>query len=48
MRVSITFTNNNPNTIWNTLARKLGRESTSDEARAEVQRILAEAREVRI
>ena len=42
MNISIntTWTNKNPNTIWNKLAAKLGREPTNDEARAEVRRIL--------
>lgn len=40
--VNITFTNNNPNTIWNRLAAKLGREPTSAEARDEVKRIMSE------
>ena len=44
IRVSITFRNDNPNTIWNTLARKLGREPTNEEAKAEVLRILREAK----
>lgn len=42
MRVAITWTNNNPDTIWNRLAARLGREPTSDEARAEVRRILTQ------
>lgn len=42
MKVTVEFTNHNPNTIWNTLARKLGRQPTNDEAAAEVRRILAE------
>lgn len=44
MRYSITFHNANPNTIWNTLARKLDRQPTNAEAAAEVRRILQEAR----
>lgn len=40
--VNTTFTNNNPNTIWNVLARKLGREPTNEEARAEVRRLMDE------
>jgi len=43
MRIVTTWTNNNPDTIWNRLAARLGREPTPDEARAEVQRILAAA-----
>lgn len=41
IRVSITWTNNNPDTIWNRLAAKLGREPTNAEAEAEVKRILS-------
>lgn len=40
MRVNVTWRNDNPNTIWNKLAAKLGREPTNEEAKAEVQRIL--------
>lgn len=42
--IKITWTNDNPNTIWNRLAAKLGREPTNAEATAEVKRILAEAK----
>lgn len=42
--VTITHTNRNPDTIWNRLAAKLGREPTNAEAAAEVRRILKEAR----
>lgn len=41
--ITHTWRNDNPNTIWNVLAAKLGREPTAAEAKAEVQRILAEA-----
>jgi hypothetical protein len=41
--VKIEWTNKNPDTIWNKLATKLGREPTNEEAAAEVKRILAEA-----
>ncbi len=44
MQVNITFTNKNPNTIWNRLAEKLGREPTHKEACEEVKRILSESR----
>jgi hypothetical protein len=44
MRLSITWTNHNPGTIWNRLAAQLGREPTNAEATAEVKRILREAR----
>lgn len=42
--IRITWHNPNPSTIWNRLAAKLGREPTHEEAKAEVRRILAEAR----
>jgi hypothetical protein len=40
MRVTITWHNANPDTIWNRLAARLGREPTHEEAKAEVRRIL--------
>lgn len=40
--INITWTNNNPDTIWNKLAAKLGREPTNAEAEAEVKRIMSE------
>lgn len=43
MRITTTWTNHNPDTVWNRLAVKLGREPTAEEARAEVQRILFQA-----
>jgi hypothetical protein len=43
--IKTTWTNDNPNTIWNRLAAKLGRTPTNAEAAAEVKRILAESRE---
>ena len=43
MQIRTTWTNNNPDTIWNRLAKRLGREPTNDEARDEVKRILTEA-----
>ena len=43
MQVNVTWRNDNPNTIWNTLARKLGREPTNAEARAEMDRLMQEA-----
>lgn len=43
LKVSITFHNPNPDTIWNKLAARLGREPTSREAADEVRRILSEA-----
>jgi hypothetical protein len=42
--VNVTWRNDNPNTIWNRLAARLGREPTHEEAKAEVYRILSEAR----
>lgn len=42
MNHSITWTNGNPNTIYNKLAAKLGRMPTNAEASAEVKWILAE------
>ena len=47
MRLTLTWTNDNPNTIWNRLAARLGRQPTNAEAAAEVKRLLAEAREER-
>lgn len=44
MIVTITWHNAGPHTIWAKLAAKLGREPTNAEARAEVERILREAR----
>jgi type IV secretory pathway ATPase VirB11/archaellum biosynthesis ATPase len=43
VKLIVTFHNSNPNTIWNRLAAKLGREPTVTEAKAEVRRIMAEA-----
>lgn len=43
MRVNITFTNRNPDTVWNRLAERLGREPTNAEAAEEVSRILKSA-----
>lgn len=45
IRVTVTWRNDNPNTIWNQLAARLGREPTNDEAIAEVKRLLATNRE---
>lgn len=42
MRITTTWTNRNPNTIWNRLAARLGREPTHAEACAEVKRIMDE------
>lgn len=43
MKVTTTWTNGNPDTIWNKLAVKLGRQPTNAEAAAEVRRIMSEA-----
>ena len=40
MQVRFTVTNNNPNTIYNKLKDRLGREPTSDECREECLRIM--------
>lgn len=40
MKVTVTWRNKNPDTIWNKLAVRLGREPTHAEAVAEVERIL--------
>ena len=45
MQIRITFTNNNPNTIYNKLAARLGREPTNEECKAEVKRILSESKD---
>lgn len=42
IKITTTWTNHNPDTIWNRLAAKLGREPTSAEATAEVKSLLAE------
>lgn len=42
--ITITVQNASPNTIWNKLAARLGREPTNQEAAEEVRRILREAR----
>jgi len=39
---TITWHNEDPNTIWNKLAARLGRQPTNAEATAEVRRILEE------
>jgi len=45
LEVRITWRNDNPDTIWNRLAARLGREPTNDEAREEVLRILRSAKD---
>jgi hypothetical protein len=42
IEINITWRNDNPDTIWNRLAQRLGREPTDQEAAAEVRRILAD------
>lgn len=42
-RVILTVTNNNPNTVYNKLKEKLGREPTSAELKDDVKRIRSEA-----
>ena len=39
----VEFHNDNPSTVWNVLARQLGREPTHAEAAADVKRILSDA-----
>ena len=47
MNITFTVTNNNPDTIWNKLAQRLGREPTNSEAEQEVKHILrGEAAEI--
>lgn len=46
MKVTITFHNSGPHTIWGKLAQKLGREPTNQEAAEEVRRILRGETEV--
>ena len=43
MKITTTWTNTNPDTIWNKLALRLGREPTQEEACKEVKRILERA-----
>lgn len=40
VKVTTTWENPNPDTVWNKLAVRLGREPTNEEARADVERIL--------
>jgi len=42
-----TVTNNNPNTIYNKLAAKLGRNPTNQEIKEDIFRIMREGREER-
>lgn len=43
LTIRTTWTNHNPNTIWNRLAARLGREPSNEEAAAEVRRIIQAA-----
>ena len=43
LAINVTWRNDNPNTIWNRLAARLGRQPTNAEATAEVKRILDDA-----
>lgn len=43
IQLNVNFRNDNPATIWNKLAARLGRDPTNAEADEEVRRILAEA-----
>lgn len=48
MKITTTWRNDNPNTIWAKLAERLGREPTDKEAAGEVKRILDEGCEVQL
>ena len=48
MKITITWRNDNPDTIWAKLAERLGREPTDKEAADEVKRILAECSGVQL
>lgn len=43
IRITTTWRNDNPDTIWNRLAARLGREPTEVEGADEVRRILDES-----
>lgn len=43
MKITITWHNAGPHTIWGQLAKRLGREPTNQEAAEEVRRILSDA-----
>jgi len=45
IQITISWRNDNPDTIWNRLAARLGRSPTDREAADEVKRILREARQ---
>jgi len=42
MKITITWRNDSPDTIWAKLAERLGREPTDKEAATEIKRILSE------
>lgn len=44
MRITTTWHNAGPHTVWGMLAQRLGREPTDAEAAEEVRRILQEAK----
>lgn len=44
MQINITFTNKNPNTIYNKLAAKLGRLPSNNEIISELNRIIKSAK----
>jgi hypothetical protein len=46
MKLTVTWHNDNPNTIYNKLVAKLGRTPTDTELREEVRRILRETKDV--
>lgn len=43
MKLTISWHNSNPDTIWNRLTAKLGREPTNEEAKTAVKAILERA-----
>lgn len=47
MKITVTFTNRNPATIYKKLAAKLGLEPTNAECKAEVGRILRDCESFR-
>lgn len=47
MKITVTWHNAGPETVWGRLAARLGREPTNAEAAAEVRRIIADAANAR-
>ena len=45
MRYSITWRNDNPSTVYNKLAERLGRPPTLEEIKADLRRITREAKQ---